>query len=165
MGRGATLRSREAVELGFILKQIEDYEFSMDKFDDRLKLQKTVYLLQAFGVYLGYDFSWYMRGPYCTILASNGFLLQDIYDSMPPQDFKFDDRKSQKMFERFLEFVKGKSTDDLEIAASLHYLSQTCGVPDDEAKSRVKNKQEKFSMDQVGRIWSEMEKWSLIHKR
>ena len=165
MGQGTTLRSREAVELGFILKQVKDYEFSMARFGDRLKLQKTVYLLQAFGVYLGYDFSWYLRGPYCTILATNGFLLQDIYAHMPYQDFKFDDKKSQKMFKKFLKFVKGKSTDDLEIATSLHYLIQTCEVPDDEAKSDVKDKQERFSARQVGKIWSEMRKCGLISKR
>ena len=75
--------TRESVELGFILKQIPGYDFSLEGFSDRLKLQKTIYLLQVFGVYLGYDFSWYLRGPYCSILAANGFLLQDIYDEIP----------------------------------------------------------------------------------
>ena len=49
--------NKETVELGFILKQIKDYEFTMQDFDDRLRIQKLIYLLQASGVYLGYDFS------------------------------------------------------------------------------------------------------------
>ena len=156
--------NRETVELGFVLKQVEDYEFSMEKFDDRLRFQKTVYLLQAFGVYLGYNFSWYLRGPYCTVLTSNGFLLQDVYSSIPEQKVGFDDKKSQKSFERFLKFVKGKSTDDLEIAASLHYLSHTCGMPADKAKSKVETKQQRFEARRIAEIWSEMGKCQLICK-
>ena len=154
--------NREAVELGFVLKQIEDYEFSMSEFDSRLKLQKMVYLLQAFGVYLGYDFSWYLRGPYCTVLAANGFSLKDVYAKIPPRDIKFDDKKSQKTFEKFLKFVKDKSVDELEIAASLHYLNQTCKIPDGQAKSDVENKQPRFTKAQVDSVWEEMEKCQLI---
>ena len=157
--------NREAVELGFVLKQIEDYEFSMAKFVDRLKLQKIVYLMQAFGVYLGYDFSWYLRGPYCTVLAANGFSLQDVYARIPLRDVKFDDKKSQKMFERFLKFVKDKNIDELEIAVSLHYLNQICGIPYDEAKSKVKNEQKRFNKAQVKGVWKEMKKCQLIRSQ
>lgn len=154
--------NREVVELGFVLKQIKDYEFSMAGFDDRLKFQKTVYLLQAFGVYLGYDFSWYLRGPYCTILAANGFSLRGIYASIPGQGVKFDDKASQKRFERFLKFVRGKSADELEIAASLHYLAQTCRTPGEEAKAEVEGRQGRFGRAQVEGVWKEMEECRLI---
>ena len=157
--------TREAVELGFIMKQIKGHEFSMTEFNGRLKLQKMVYLLQAFGVYLGYYFSWYLRGPYCTVLTSNGFRLQEIYDSIPDRDVRFDDEKAQKMFEKFLKFVKDKSIDELEIAASLHYLKQTCAMPDSKAKSRVENKQKRFDKAQVDAIWREMEKCQLIRSQ
>lgn len=154
--------NRETVELGFVLRQIEDYEFSMKGFDDRLRFQKTVYLLQAFGVYLGYSFSWYMRGPHCTVLASNGLLLQDVYASIPEQKVGFDDKKSQKSFKKFLKFVRGKSTDDLEIAASLHCLVHACGLPAGAARSRVEAEQQRFGARRIAQIWSEMEKCRLV---
>ena len=153
--------TREAVELGFMLKQIKGYEFSMAEFDSRLKLQKMVYLLQAFGVYLGYDFSWYLRGPHCLVLTSNGLRLQEIYASIPEQKVRFSNKKSQKLFKKFLKFVKGKSTDDLEIAASLHCLSQACRMSGSEAKSRVENRRG-FSPERVDDAWTEMEKCGLI---
>ena len=153
--------TREAVELGFILDQIKGYRFSTASVDDRLKLQKMVYLLQAFGVYLGYDFSWYMRGPYCMVLASNIIRLQYIHASMPKIESKFNDKKSQKLFKKFLKFVKGKSASELEMAASLHCLSQACGMSDSEAKSRVENIQG-FSPEQVDGTWTEMEECGLI---
>ncbi len=33
----------------------------VDEFDDRLKIQKTIYLLQEYGVDLGYTYSWYTK--------------------------------------------------------------------------------------------------------
>lgn len=53
--------NRMVVDLGVLLKNTPGYDFSMASFNDRLRLQKTVYLLQAFGIYPGYDFSWYLR--------------------------------------------------------------------------------------------------------
>lgn len=156
--------TREAVELGFILRHIDGYEFSMDGLGDRLKFQKMVYLMQAFGVYLGYDFSWYLRGPYCTVLTSNGFLLQQVYDRIPSRDVRFDDKKTQKMFEKFLKFARGKSADDLEIAASLHYMRQIRGMPGGEARSRVEDGQAGFDKARVDGVWREMEQCQLISR-
>ena len=45
------------------------------QFDERLHLQKGVYLLQDAGVHLGYRYRWYLRGPYSTDLASDVFFL------------------------------------------------------------------------------------------
>ena len=63
--------SIHSVWLGLVLKKIPEFsdDFSMDRFNDRLKLQKIIYLLQAFDVYLGYNFGWYLRGPYCSIAS------------------------------------------------------------------------------------------------
>ena len=155
--------NRESVELGFVLKQIDGYEFSMDGFNDRLKLQKLVYLLQAFGVYLGYDFSWYLRGPYCSLLAHNGFSLQEIY-GMIPAGIKLRSRRDRDNFARFLRFVRGKKIDDLEIAASLHYLKKVHGgrISDEGIIRRVTEKRDRFTRGQVDDIWREMKKQQLV---
>ena len=154
--------NREVIDLGFILNQIQDYNFSMDTFEDRLKLQKTLYLLQSFGIYLGYDFSWYLRGPYCTSLTINAFALEDIYDDIPlVPKVKFKDSDKQKLFTNFLKLVKGKNVDELEIMASLHYLKQIRN-DDVEIKKKVENKQERFSVDQIDDMWSELKKWKLV---
>ena len=46
---------------------------SMDRFDQRLILQKAIYLLQAAGVRNGYRFRWYLKGPYCSELTNDAF--------------------------------------------------------------------------------------------
>lgn len=155
--------NRESVELGFILKNIPDYDFSMTHFDERLKLQKLIYLLQAFGVYLGYDFSWYLRGPYCSLLAHNGFSLEEIYDKIP-KDIKLKDKEDQKKFYRFQNFVKAKTVDDLEIAASIHYLKNVRGksMDDERIKEKVSKKQDRFTIEQVGEIWRDLKNLRII---
>ena len=119
---------RQPFVLGFILRKFPKFEFSMDSFDDRLRLQKFIYLLQVHGVYLGYDFSWYLRGPYCSSLSTDGFMLADIHDDMmvkPRGDnTEFADPEVQKRFQKFSKFIKGHENDRkfLEVAASLHIL-------------------------------------------
>lgn len=39
--------------------------------DDRLAIQKSIYLAQAAGVKLNYWFDWYLNGPYCSSLADD----------------------------------------------------------------------------------------------
>lgn len=38
-----------------------------NNFDDRLRLQKYVYLIQRLGLSLGYRFNEYLRGPYSPV--------------------------------------------------------------------------------------------------
>ena len=75
--------NRQPIDLGYVLRQFPQFEFSMRYFDHRLRAQKFVYLLQAFNVYMGYDYSWYLRGPYCSNLAASGLALDGFYGDIP----------------------------------------------------------------------------------
>lgn len=154
--------NRESIELGFILRGIPGYEFSMDTFNDRLRLQKVIYLLQAFGVYRGYDFSWYLRGPYSSQLTHDGFSLRETYENVP-EGVRLKERKDRMRFKKFLKFMKGKTTDDLEIAASLHYLKAVReGMSDAEIMKKTSEKQKGFAPERVSTIWKEMKKSRVI---
>lgn len=121
----------QAFVLGHILHRFPEFDFSMDAFNDRLRLQKFIYLLQAHDIYLGYDYSWYLRGPYCTALATDGFMLEEFYDMMPDgkqsKSEGFASSVMRERFKKFSNFVKDKLTnvDFLEVAASLHFLLST----------------------------------------
>ena len=71
----------DVYDLGLFVKDINN--FNMDDFDGRLRLQKTIQLLQSFGIDLGYNYHWYLRGPYCTDLTKDGFELKNIIDRYP----------------------------------------------------------------------------------
>jgi len=108
------------VLLGLILKRISD--FNINTFEGRLILQKSIYLLQSLGLYLGYKFSWYIHGPYSPDLTRNAFALQPIYDNVPT--VKFSDAKIEHEIEKFEKFV-GKQRNDgdwLEQLACAHFL-------------------------------------------
>ncbi len=157
--------NRQVVDLGLVLSQFPKFEFSVDDFDGRLRLQKFIYLMQSFGIYLGYDFSWYLRGPYCTTLAACGFALREIYDDIPENvRLRFESDKVQREFERFAKSItKHESNEEfLEIAASMHYLRKTCTLTNDEIIEKVAKKQPDFTEKRCREIWKEMEKWNLL---
>jgi hypothetical protein len=117
--------ARQAVLAG-VLRRIG--QFSVDSFHERLKVQKTVYLMQAFGIYLGYGFNWYLYGPY-----SPG-LTRDAYEVVPtlerrPSPPPFVDPEAESGFAKFREFLGSRKDDPkwLELGASLHMLSRMYG--------------------------------------
>lgn len=130
--------------LGFLLRKFPKFDFQMTTFMDRLRLQKFVYLLQAHNIYLGYDFSWYIRGPYCTTLATAGFALTSFYDDIPKQtkNTKFANSIVQSRFDTFAKFIDKKENDAdfLEAAASLHFLKKTRDISDGDAVEKVAKK-------------------------
>lgn len=136
----------------------------MDDFEHRLRTQKFVYLMQTFGIYLGYDFSWYLRGPYCSTLAASAFVLNDVYDDIPDANTRFENPATQKKFEKFQKFIKGheNENDFLEIAASIHYLKNTCTMNDTGILQKVVDKQPHFTSEQCEKIWKELIKWELL---
>ena len=155
---------RQTLDLGFILRQFKNYKFSMDKFDDRHRLQKFIYLLQAHDIYLGYDYSWYLRGPYCTTLAKRGFVLDSIYKSIPSSAKSvFVDPDIREKFNKFKKFIKGKEMDInyLEILASLHILKME-GLKRDKAVEIVYTKKpDIFVKELCCKIWdNDMQKLS-----
>lgn len=56
--------------LAAILRELE-VPFDVRAWDNRLQIQKAVYLAQVAGVNLGYRFGWYVRGPYSSALADD----------------------------------------------------------------------------------------------
>jgi len=153
--------NKEAVVLGLVLRNLDN--FDMSSFNGRLTLQKTIYLMQAFGINIGYDFSWYLRGPYSSKLASNGFALQEVYRNIPKGSF--DNKQIQKKFDRFIEFMGDKKSDPdrIEILTSIHFLKKVYpNMSKSAILERVKKKQKYFTIKQCELGWTELKKESLI---
>lgn len=153
--------SPDAFALGLVLKNLDN--FDMATFRGRLILQKTVYLMQAFGLYLGYEFGWYLHGPYCTTLTKHGFELRHVYRRVPHGSF--DDKTEQDRFSSFLRFMKGKKgdADRLEILASIHFLKKLHPrMHKSNILQKVQNKQSYFTKAQCTDAWRELQKAGLI---
>jgi hypothetical protein len=115
------------IDTGTVLyKLATELGLTRNTLEDRLKLQKTVYLLQAFGLHLGYGFSWYRYGPY------SQELVYDAYRSLHAENQKYGRRarslefstNTQDWLRRF-KHALGKGLSDakqLELLASVNFV-------------------------------------------
>jgi len=126
---------------GILYKLTEKFDLKRDDTQDRLKLQKTIYLLQAFGLQLGYGFSWYRYGPY------SQDLVQDAYTVLRSEECKYKtdtiswkfSKSSLEKFEKFEKICRDvlRDTDKLELAASVDFVRKTW-YPDVEETEFIK---------------------------
>ncbi len=126
-----------------IIKDFSFKEFKSD-FNKRLLLQKNIYLLQSFGVDLGYSYNWYLRGPYCSDLASDAFEIAE--DEKAYGEYCAAWTLTDKAKEILMEFSKwseAEMPDDmgvldwLEALASIHYINHYICINDKSQKGIV----------------------------
>lgn len=166
-----------AVILGYVLKSIPNSDFGMKTFEGRLRLQKIIYMVEAFGVYLGYDFSWYLRGPYCTRLARAGFELEQIMDCIPNDaTAQFMRKEAKEKFDRCVAFIRSVmdgpgDLDRIEIAASIHLLAKNASLSKEEIFERVVSKMSKHDSKRIqleglcGEMWDKLRRHLLVPDR
>ena len=83
--------------------------------EDRLKLQKYVFIADHFGLNSGYDFSMYVRGPYSPELAEDYLRASEMAsinqsEAYLPSEFNKDE---------FVEFVRNKDKEWFEMATTV----------------------------------------------
>jgi len=151
--------------LGGLLKRIGNFEpaqFQSD-FNARLILQKTIYLLEEFGLNIGYYFSWYLRGPYSPALARDAYAVAKSYSDV--QVAKFADPSEEKKFCMFLAFIKPITEDYslLEKVASIHFLFKV--YPHSSSKdifAKAKAKIPSLTFEEFEEISTILKKWNLL---
>lgn len=148
--------------LGGLLKRIYS-TFDMDEFKYRLRLQKIIYLIQAHGIDLGYNYNSYIFGPYCPELTKIGYSI-DKFENVSL--VKFEDSETEKDFEEFIKKIDSHKFDNdwLEISSSLHLFKGL--YPTDTKEKiikRVQDKRTKFNdqVYEIRKIWDEIEGWIL----
>ncbi|MDR2966427.1 MAG: hypothetical protein LBU74_00565 [Methanobacteriaceae archaeon] len=94
-----------------LLKDKIGFSFNIEDFDDRLKLQKYVFISKYFGFNHSYVYNLYIRGPYSSDLAN------DYYDISPNE---FTSNISLKIdMDSFSSLIKDKDIKWLESAATM----------------------------------------------
>lgn len=101
---------------------------SKESFDDRLKSQKKVYLLQSLGTNLGYDYNWYIHGPYSPTLTDDIYNNIDVLSSADFSQYKIKETVAENinLVNRLTEEQHDKLTDAswYELLASLLYIAR-----------------------------------------
>ena len=134
------------IVLELVLKEL-DMEPTINSLDDRIRLQKAIYLSQEAGVPLGYRFSWYVRGPYSPGLTSDYYSLEvasnEDSEGKNGKRLRPDIRRKLCSIKPMMS-VPSTLLNDLdrtmwlELVSSTHYLLKTIGKNDaDKARSRL----------------------------
>ncbi len=129
-----------------------------EHFENRLKLQKYVYLARFFDLDMGYQYSMYLYGPYSPRLAEAYYNLgtnRAKYESMAnalPKEFNY---------ARFIDLVRGKDSRWLEIAATLlslrrSFTDRRCLL------ERAVNMKGRFPRSLIKSVMAELESTALL---
>jgi len=136
----------------------------LDSFDDRMALQKTIYLCQQAGVHLGYRYNWYLRGPYSPDLT------RDAFDLKAKQGSGFDDTAGWNLDGTSLQRLKeisslwesrpeSKRPHWLELLASVLFLKRSYDGRDKDAaglRAILERNEKHFSEDEIRNAMKEL---------
>ncbi|MCH7969178.1 MAG: hypothetical protein IH841_08050 [Thaumarchaeota archaeon] len=110
-----------------VFKLVEQLDIvpNLTNFDDRIKFQKLVYLMQeGFGIDLDFEFTWYIHGPYSPDLTKL------VFNNDPGYQTKIvENSHTIKSIKKMGEFLKNEdlSRHNLELLGSLHYVLSAGG--------------------------------------
>lgn len=108
-----------------VFEQVFEREFHSNEFDDRLEMQKMVYLLQNMGISVGrYSFLWYKHGPYSQTLQNDILRIQLAEDIKI--EFSNDAKRAIKLLKQalFKEEVSYCLAEWTECLGSLYYVKE-----------------------------------------
>ncbi len=148
-----------------LFNKLMDEELTLDEYDNRLKLQKAVFLLQEAGLPFNYYFSWYIKGPYSATLT------KDVYEFMEskaaavdekPELTKTEEDLAAKMRKTFVNELKDTNT--LELLGSLVYIRNSEGVRDMKALvETLYSRKPRFSKKQITEMAEKVEASKLFN--
>lgn len=146
-------------------------------FDNRLILQKRIYLMQLFGIDLGYRYNWYMHGPYSPSLTEDAFGVQDTQTEIDKQNAGLElTQKAKGMLVKYnkleVDLSKLKESKELgktlEIAASIHYLKHigfvASEVTSENIEKVLKDNGKDFSKKDIEKVWQILDTHGLIKR-
>lgn len=130
--------NRRQISALLVLKEL-GIKYEMESFEERLSVQKSMYLAQAAGVNIGHYFNWYLRGPYSPGLSKDVFGAIQNYNADTATDgWELDQgtrTKLGKLKKAFEPPTPLKKPTWLELLASVHFLIDRKQVASREPRS------------------------------
>jgi len=135
-------------------------EPSIETLSERKKMQKIIYLLERFGVGLGFSssFGWYVYGPYSPSLTQTLFEIKQT----PPKAIAQPSKADKERITHLKEFL-GKditSADKIELIASLDFMmsiGKKQGVSDDDIIKAFKQRKPFYTDDEIAAAWAKLD--------
>ena len=141
------------------------FNLNWDSTEERLKLQKTIYLLQIYGLKLDYGFSWYKYGPHSRDLVTEAYQVlrtEKAKYKHETKSWKFSEN-SLLRFERFKQICTDVLNDPikLELVASVDFAHKIFFPKEEEKEFIEEFKRKKHKLFNDARIDDSMIKKAL----
>lgn len=139
-----------------VFESIFDKDFQPNVFEDRLEMQKAVYLLQNMGISVGdYRFLWYKHGPYSQTLQNDILNLKSVEDINI--DFSSDAKREIATLKKaiFRDGLKYDLCQWVECLGSLQYIKENLlpsSVEDETLLNELKIKKPHLSNDKDNKL-------------
>ena len=149
-------------EIGLLAKDAGN--FDADSYEGRITFQRTIHILQSFGIDLGYYYHWMLRGPYSMELAKDchgvAEAVKNIHDI--PVEFRHEeDQTAYDNFKRFMEHRKD-DPDQLDIATSICHLHNEVGIGKEPALDLTAGKNERYGIRECRKVWDDLERYGVV---
>lgn len=144
--------------------------------NDRIRVQKGIYLAQAAGADLGYDYNWYLHGPYSPELANDYYKLSEaiFMNKIPPATEQSPTTNGPKLKDSYVTTLRSLAAiisppqdfdrtqeDWLELVSSLHFL-QTKKSLNLEAARHIIEKQKAHLVQYVDQAQEKLREVNLL---
>jgi uncharacterized protein YwgA len=106
-------------KINYFFKDFFSMELDMESYDNRIRLQKLIYILSFYGVKFDYNFTWWKHGPYSPKLTDDGYAIDKREKIIEPTD---DELKIVEKIKKGKEILKNSKK--AELVASYLYLQQ-----------------------------------------
>lgn len=147
-------------KLAIVLKRMGT--FDLWSFKGRLLFQKRIYLVQALGLHLGYNFSWYIHGPYSPKLTRDGFELLPIVEELKEEPLYSNE---ERIISKFLTWIGAKREDEewLELISSIHFLkNRVPSMSKDSIREKLSAKMPSIKENVFNEAWENLESAGLL---
>lgn len=168
--------NRALVGIYMIMNELNS--FSIKKLEDRIFLQKAIYIIQVLGIDLRFRFSWYIYGPYSKELTHAAYDLDNNAELQKKAD-KLTIKKEAKKKIDLLKQLLEKRPHDLdkshwfELLSSIHYIKHISlnGCSDEKEIEGILKKQKKKRFDEskfdsyFNEAWQSLKEVNLIDNK
>lgn len=146
---------------------MEKIDVKIDGFEDRLLLQKSIYLLQILGLDLGYRYSWYIHGPYCPSLTADAYeVKRELEKGTEFGRLKFNEIGDQ-ILEKHKRMLEKKPSNLskvkwAELLTSLHYVNHVQPFPNkvNDVVTKVCELKD-FNLENANHAWAVLVEYNL----
>jgi len=133
---------------------------SFNTLSERIIIQKKIYLLQRFGLDLGYSFDWYHYGPYSSALS------KDVFNMGPVDSSSIELTESQgTSLVRFSNFLGDEKNDlrFLELSGSLVFIKEKNPFSNDAfIFERLLFLKPHFSSEEINSAWNRIREFKIV---